>query len=104
MHLSWHQKAWKHKREWFYPDGVAVLVLQQRLEQSRRGIVQLQRPAEFREFLPTQRADAVGIETVENLLQALLVVVLLLAVIHPTGQQPALDGKQGRGFKRESPE
>lgn len=69
----------------FYPGAVAIIVLQQRLEEARRGVVQLQRQAECGELLPAQRAHAVGVETVKKLLQALLVVVLLLAVIHPTG-------------------
>lgn len=37
----------------------------------------------------------------EKLLQALLILVLLLAVVHPTGQHPALVDKRGRGLKKE---
>lgn len=83
-----------------YPGAVAVVVPQQRLEEARRSVVQLQRLAECGELLPAQRAHAIGVETVKKLLQPLLVVVLLLAVIHPTGQHPALDEKQGKRFKK----
>jgi len=52
--------------DWTYPGGEAVLALQQGVEKSWRGIVQLQRQAEVREFLRAQRAAAAGIKTVEH--------------------------------------
>lgn len=60
------------------------------MDESWRGIVQVQRLTEVGELLRTQGATAAAVETVKNFLQALLGVVLPLAVVHPTGQQPAL--------------
>lgn len=72
---------------------VPVLVLQQSSE-NRRGFIQMEGLAELRELLQGQRAGAAGIKAVKDFSQALLVVALLLAVIHPTGQHPALEEKR----------
>lgn len=79
-----------------HPGSEAVLVLQQRMEKSWRGIIQVQGLAEVREFLRAQRAGAAGIKTVKNFFQTLLALVLLLDVTHPTGQHPALKEKEGK--------
>lgn len=76
-----------------YPGVQVVLAPQQRLE-NRRGVLQVEGAAELAELLRRQRARAAGVEAVEDVFQPLLVVALLLAVVHPTGQQPALEEKQ----------
>ncbi|KAF3845247.1 hypothetical protein F7725_008410 [Dissostichus mawsoni] len=53
-----------------------------------------QRAAQVRKFLRIQRTTAARIETVKHLLQTLLILILLLDLIHPTGQKPALREKQ----------
>lgn len=76
--------------EYTHPGSEVVLVLEQSLEKSWCGIIKVQRLTEVGELLCAQRTTAASVKAVKNFFQPLLVLVLLLPVIHPTGQHPAL--------------